>query len=123
MITYQQAVQDVVLQVKASLRDVITNYELIQATRSFRIAQAENLRTFLVQEELRGLTPERLNLKFQRQETLAAAQQEEIRSLVQYSKSLAALYQAMGVSLAMNHIELEIADGGSSAGFDHAPPG
>ena len=123
VITYQQAVQNVVLQVKASLRDVITNYELIQATRSFRVAQAENLRTFLVQEDLRGLTPERLNLKFQRQETLAAAQQDEIRSLVQYSKSLAALYRAMGVSLAMNHIELEIADDGSSGGFDHAPPG
>ena len=123
VITYQQAVQNVVLQVKASLRDVIANYELIQATRSFRVAQAENLRTFLVQEDLRGLTPERLNLKFQRQETLAAAQQEEIRSLVQYSKSVAALYRAMGVILAMNHIELEITDDGSSAGFDHAPPG
>ena len=122
VINYQQAVQDVVLQVKASLRDVITNYELIQATHSFRIAQAENLRTFLVQEDLRGLTPERLALKFQRQETLAAAQEEEIRSLVQYSKSVAALYRAMGVSLAMNHIELEIADDGSSPGFDHAPP-
>ncbi len=123
VIRYQQAVQDVVLQVKASLRDVITNYELIHATRSSRIAQAENLRTFLVQEDMRGLTPERLNLKFQRQETLAAAQQEETRSLVQYSKSLAALYRAMGVSLAMNKIELEITDDGSSAGFDHAPPG
>ena len=123
MIGYQQAVQNVVVQVKSSLRDVITNYELIQATRSFRVAQAENLRTFLVQEDLRGLTPERLNLKFQRQETLAVAQQEEVRSLVQYSKSVAALYRAMGVSLAMNHIELEIADDGSPGGFDHAPPG
>ncbi|MEE9131177.1 MAG: TolC family protein, partial [Phycisphaerales bacterium] len=123
MISYRRAVQDVVVQVKSSLRDMITNYELIQATRSFRVAQAENLRTFLVQEDLRGLTPERLNLKFQRQETLAVAQQEEVRSLVQYSKSVARLYRAMGVSLAMNHIELEIADDGSSGGFDYAPPG
>ena len=96
---------------------------IIQATHSFRVAQAENLRTFLVQEDLRGLTPERLALKFQRQETLATAQQEEVRSLVQYSKSVAGLYRAMGVSLTMNHIELEIADDGSSGGFDRAPPG
>ncbi len=123
MIGYRQAVQNVVVQVKSSLRDVITNYELIQATRSFRVAQAENLRTFLVQEDMRGLTPERLNLKFQRQETLAVAQREEVRSLVQYSKSVAALYRAMGVSLAMKHIEFEIADDGSPGGFDHAPPG
>jgi len=111
VVGYQRAVQAVVLDVKAALRDCITSYELIQASRSNRIAQAENLRTLLVEEEtLAGLTPEFLNLKFQRQERLAAAQADEALSLVSYNKSLASLYRAMGVGLTMNRIELEIID-------------
>jgi outer membrane protein TolC len=111
VIGYQRAVQEVVLDVKAALRNSITSYELIQANRSNRIAQAENLRTLLVEEEtLAGLTPEFLNLKFQRQDRLADAQREEARSLVGYNKSLAGLYRAMGVGLTMNRIEIEIID-------------
>ncbi|MHC4413953.1 MAG: TolC family protein [Planctomycetota bacterium] len=131
VVGYQQAVQEVVLDVKAALRDCITNHELIRATRSFRIAQAENLRALLVEEEtLAGLTPEFLNLKFQRQETLATAQQQETQALVNYNTAVAALYRAMGVSLTMNRIELEIADDepgspepdlASAPGPDHAP--
>ena len=109
VIGYQRAVQAVILDVKAALRDCLTSYELIQANRSNRMAQAENLRTLLVEEEtLRGLTPEFLNLKFQRQDRLADAQREEVRSLVNYNKSIASLYRAMGVGLTMNGIELEI---------------
>jgi outer membrane protein TolC len=115
---YQRAVQDVVLDVKASLRNCVTSYELIQASRSNRMAQAENLRTLLVEEEtLAGLTPEFLNLKFQRQERLAAAQADEAQSLVNYNKSLAGLYRAMGVGLTMNRIELEIIDIDDSGQF------
>jgi outer membrane protein TolC len=111
VIAYQRAVQLVVLDVKVALRDCITNYELIEANRSNRMAQAENLRTLLVEEEtLAGLTPEFLNLKFQRQDRLAEAQFEEARSLVEYSKALASLYRAMGVGLTMNRIALEIVE-------------
>lgn len=117
VIAYQRAVQQVVLDVKTALRDCITSYELIQASRSNRIAQAENLRTLLVEEEtLAGLTPEFLNLKFQRQDRLAEAQQEEIQSLVNYNTSVAGLYRAMGVGLEMNRIELEIVDPGADTG-------
>jgi outer membrane protein TolC len=106
---YQRAVQDVILDVKSALRDVITNYELILATRSFRVAQAENLRTLLVEEQtLAGLTPEFLNLKFTRQETLAQAQRQEVQSLVNFDKSVAALYRAMGIGLAMKKINVEV---------------
>jgi outer membrane protein TolC len=111
VIGYQRAVQDVVLDVKRALRNCLTSYELIQASRSNRIAQAENLRTLLVEEEtLAGLTPEFLNLKFQRQDRLAGAQADEAQALVNYNKSLASLYRAMGVGLTMNRIELEIID-------------
>ena len=115
-INYQRTIQNVILEVKTALRDVITDNELIQVSRSFRIAQAENLRTFLVSEQLQELNPVQLNLKFQRQETLATAQQDEVRSLVNYNKSVARLYRAMGTGLSMNRIELDIDDGGSANG-------
>lgn len=109
VIAYQRAVQAVVLEVKVALRDCRVNYELIAAQRSNRIAQAENLRTLQVEEEtLAGLTPEFLNLKFQRQDRLANAERELVRALVNYNKSVAGLYRAMGVGMTMNRIDLEI---------------
>ena len=111
IIAYQRTVQRVVFDVKDALRDCIANYELIQANRSSRIAAAENLRTLKVEEEtLAALTPEFLNLKFQRQDRLAQAQSSEIQALVNYNQSVASLHRAMGIGLAMNRIELEIMD-------------
>jgi outer membrane protein len=109
LLGYRQAVQNVVLDVKSALRDVVTNFELIQATRSNRIAQAENLRALLVEEEtLAGLTPEFLNLKFQRQERLAFARQEELLALANFDQSVALLYKAMGTGLTMRDIDIEV---------------
>lgn len=108
-ISFQRTVQNVVLEVKNALRDVMTNWELIRATRSFRVAQAENLRTLLVEEDLlRGLTPEFLNLKFTRQETLANARLQEVQALTDYNKSLAALNRAMGTGLKMRNITVTV---------------
>lgn len=107
---YRQTVQQVVLDVKSALRDVVTNYELTQATRSFRVAQAENLRALQVREDLVGLTPEFLNLKFQQQETLAAARRQEMLARVNFDQSVAQLYRAMGTSLKMHQIQFEIPD-------------
>ncbi len=110
-IAYQQTIETVVLDVKAALRDVVTNYELIQANRSFRIAQAENLRTIRVLRETTAeLTPTFLDLMFTRQERLADAERQEMRSLVNYNQAVSSLYRAMGVGLEMNRIELEIVD-------------
>ena len=74
------------------------------------------MRTFLVSEQLQELNPVQLNLKFQRQETLALAQQDEVRSIVNYNQSVARLYRAMGTGLSMNRIDLDIDDGGSDDG-------
>ncbi len=111
ILAYRQALQDVVLDVKSALRNVIANYELIGATRSFRTAQAENLRALLVEEEtLAGLTPEFLNLKFQRQETLASARRQEIEAIASFDKAVSSLYRAMGTGLSMKNIEVEVVD-------------
>ncbi len=122
VLAYRQAVQQVVLDVKNALRDVIANYELIRASRSFRVAQAENLRALLVEEEtIRSLTPEFLDLKFRRQETLAQARQDEIQALTNFDSSIASLYRAMGIGLSMNRIEIEIDDGSGSSTAQSTP--
>lgn len=109
-IGYQQVVQNVILDVKNALRDVVTNYELIQATRSFRVAQSENLRALQVREDLVGLTPEFLNLRFQRQNTLAQARSEEVQAMINFDQAVAELYRAMGIGLTMNRIDIELID-------------
>ncbi len=111
LIAYRQAVQNVILDVKNALRDVVTNYELIGATRSSRIAQAENLR----QLRIRGVTTDDLNpafldLRFRQQESLAAARQQELQAQVNFDQSLASLYRAIGVSLDMRGINVDITE-------------
>ncbi len=111
VVAYRLVVQDVVLDVKRALRNVIASYDLIKATRSSRVAAAENLRALLAEEEtLASLTPEFLNLKFDRQEGLALARFEELQALVGLDKSIADLYRAMGLGLKVNQIELEVVD-------------
>lgn len=116
VIGYRSAVQQSVYRVKESLRQVVTNYQLIEQTRAFRLAQAENLRALLVDEQtIASLTPEFLNLKFQRQDGLASAQLQEITSLVDYNTAVADLYRAMGNGLAMNRIEIDTKDATDAA--------
>ncbi|NNF43577.1 MAG: TolC family protein [Phycisphaerales bacterium] len=111
LLGYQQAIRGVVLDVKSALRDVVADHRLIAATRSSRVAQAENLRALLVEEEtLAGLTPEFLNLKFQRQEGLAAARLAELAALASFDQSLAALDHALGTGLERHNIDLEIVE-------------
>jgi outer membrane protein TolC len=116
VIAYRQSVQLAVLEVKNSLQDVRTNYELIRQNRAFRTAQAENLRALMVSERtLAALTPEFLQLKFQQQEALARAQIQLVRSLVDYNIAIAALQRAMGTGLEANRIELEFPDADAPA--------
>ncbi|HMN96902.1 MAG TPA: TolC family protein [Phycisphaerales bacterium] len=109
IIGFRRAVQDVTFEVKEALRDCQTNFELISATRSTRLAAGENLRALLVEEEtLASLTPEFLNLKFQRQDRLAIAQLDEYQAMAAYNSSVAGLYAALGTGLEMNRIELDV---------------
>lgn len=100
VLDYATQVRNSVLVVKTALRTVVTSYALIEQTRISRIAAAENLRTLLVEEQtLRGLTPDFLNLKLNRQEALAQAELEESGAILDYKIALADLYDAMGVLL------------------------
>lgn len=101
MNTYRLAVQTVLLEVKTALRNLETNYQLIEQTKIARLAATENLRTLEVQgETIRGFTPEFLDLQFTRQRALADAELEEIRALADYNIGLAEYYASTGATLA-----------------------
>ena len=111
VLAYRSAVQNAIFQVKDALRGVDAQYRLIEQTRAYRLAQAENLRALLVDEQtIATLTPEFLALKFQRQQELASAQVQEIQSLVDYDSSIAQLWNAMGTGLQMNRVELQVSE-------------
>ena len=106
VVAYDRAVQSTVLAVKNALTDCVAYRELAEQNRTFRLAQAENLRALLVDERtLAALTPEFLQLKFQLQNGLALAEDQYFASLVGYQNALAALAEAMGTGLEANQIE------------------
>src|SRR5262249_1397474 len=83
IIAYRNGVQGIVSEVVIALRNVTTNFELIERTRENRYAAAESLRTLQVQEDLiEKKTVEFLNVKLQRQEQLAQAEQDEVQALI-----------------------------------------
>jgi len=109
VITHRNTVQEVIVEVKAALRNVETNYRLIEQTRASRLAAAENLRTLEVEEETtRAMTPAFLDLKLRRQESLAGAELEEAAALTDYVSSIADLNSAMGVALQRHGLDLVI---------------
>lgn len=112
VIQYRQAVQNTVLQVKNAIRDIEAGYALVGQARNFRLAQAENLRALeALRETLAALTPEFLNLLFQRQERLGEAQLQELNALVAYNLAIAELHRVTGTGLEANRIDLVVTDG------------
>jgi len=108
ILQYEQVVRTVLLEVKEALRNVRTNYELVSATRAFRLAQTENLRALVAEQQARSeLSPEFLNLIFQRQEGLAGAQLSEVVALADYNRSLATLHRVLGGGMGAERIEIE----------------
>ncbi len=111
VIAYRNTVQGVVAEVKAALRDVVLNFRLIEQTRLFRVAAAENLRSLELQQDLIiGRGPETLNLKLNRQEQLASAEQQEYRALVDYNIALAEMHRSLGTTLHHNRIDFVVPD-------------
>ena len=96
---YEDALRNVVLEVKQALRDVQTSRELLEAAHATRLAETENLRTILLEETSRKeLTPEFLAIKLGRQERLATAQLAEVGALASFHRALAAYRRAVGLS-------------------------
>ncbi len=99
-IEYRGVARRAIEDIKSALRTVATNYRLIEQTYLARLAAAENLRALQVEEEtIRGLTPDFLNLKLNRQEALAQAELEEASAKADYAVSIAVAARALGLTL------------------------
>lgn len=108
-LAYQDTLRRVFAEVKTTLDDIVANYQLIEQTRTARIAAAEDLRQALVDETTTtGLTPEFLDLKLRRQQALAAAEQQENQAITEYNIAVARLHQATGTALERNRVLFEV---------------
>ncbi len=108
VLDYRRLAQDVVLEVKNALRELVLQYELIGATRAARRAAADNLRAIQAQEDAgTALTPEFLNLKLDAQQRLANAETQEADALTAYMTAISALYRTQGTLLEQMGIEFE----------------
>ncbi len=117
VIAFRNTVQQVMLEVRGSLRNLTTNQSLIAQSRLSRLAQAENYRSFQVEKALmRGFDVTTLDAEFRRQEALAAAERDELQSLVDFNISLARVHAAMGTALERNRIAFVIPDDDSDFG-------
>lgn len=99
ILNYRRVAQQSVLEVKSALREVATNYQLIEAASDARLAAADNLRAINQQQDLAGLTPEFINLKLDAQSRLAQAELREAQSLADYNSAIAQLYERTGTLL------------------------
>jgi len=104
VIAYRNTVQQVVGEVKASLDRVVLNYKLINQTRDSRLSATNSLRVLEIENESDGFTVERLDLRLNRQESVANAEREEFRALVDYNIAISDLFAAMGTGLERNGI-------------------
>ncbi|MBI1336333.1 MAG: hypothetical protein GC164_05160 [Phycisphaera sp.] len=106
VIVYQNQAQKAVVEVKTAMRQLITTYELIGATRAARRAAADNLRALQAQEDAgQALSPEFVDRKLQAESRLADAEQQEFQALVDYSVAITTVQRTMGTLLTYNGIE------------------
>ncbi|MEM0915677.1 MAG: TolC family protein, partial [Planctomycetota bacterium] len=108
VIAYQSIAEDVLLDVKSSLRTMLTNYQLISATQAARLAAADTVRSIDEQVEAGvALDPTFLNFKLDAQERLADAETQEIQALIDFNNAVTGVYAATGTLLERNRIALD----------------
>lgn len=109
LLSYRNTLQQIVFDVKNSLRAVVRNFEIIGQARQSRIAATEALRTLQVEnQQIREMSSERLELEFSRQEALANAEREEMAAITDFNAAVAQLYASMGTALERNNIEFVV---------------
>ncbi|HYE60640.1 MAG TPA: TolC family protein [Phycisphaerales bacterium] len=109
VLAYQNTVRTTVEEVLGALLQVQLFYKRIESSRTNVLATAEALRVLQVEKEIGpGYTVERLNLEFQQQERLAAAERGAVDALVRYNTAISALFQAMGTTLERNNIQFVV---------------
>ncbi len=109
VLSYRNTVQQIINEVKGALLSVTLNYKLITQTRDSRLAASDVLRSLLVEKQLtKSYTVERLDLELNRQESLAAAEREEVQAITDYNSAVADLYASVGRTLSRNKINFNV---------------
>jgi len=103
-ITVEQEKQNIAIQVRTALRNVITDRKRIQATREGTKEAQEQLRA---EQEKFNVGQSTTFLVLQYQDDLAAALSREIRALADYRISLAELYRVTAQTLQIENIKID----------------
>ncbi|HVT82817.1 MAG TPA: TolC family protein, partial [Phycisphaerae bacterium] len=98
--------QQVILDVRTQLREVLSSYAEIAIRERVRQAAAAYFEGIIQVEDVRSRTPEFLNLKLDSQAQLANAEQALIQAIVNYNLAIMHLEQAKGTLLEFDQISL-----------------
>lgn len=101
-----QEAQQVILEVKTQLRNLLTSYQEIQARQAARTSAGEELNALTQKESIERLTPEFLRLKLDAQQRLANAELSELQAIINYNLAIMKLEQAKGTLLEYNRIAI-----------------
>lgn len=105
--SYRQIIENVVLDVKRSMREVETTWIEVVRTRDSEYASADALRAIQIREDAgEALTPEFVDLKLRQQEILAQSKRDRAASEAGYNIALSQLERTKGTLLKYNNVVL-----------------
>lgn len=105
---YRRAVDQAVTDIRTAMRQLVAGEELVGRTATLRLAAAESMRALASYEEnLAELSPEFLQLKFLRQQSMASAHMQAFNARVDLEVALTNLRTAMGTGLDTHGITVE----------------
>lgn len=104
----QNATDQMAVQIRERIRQIQTAYEEMKAQRRAVEASREQLEAIIATEELRQLTPEFLQVKLVAQGTLANAERDELRAIVEYNNAIADLARVTGTTLELHRVQIAL---------------
>jgi outer membrane protein len=99
--------QKIAQDIKAQLREVYKNYDVIEFRDRVRLAAADEFQGILDLENIRTRSPEFLQLKLDSQARLASAELQLTQTLINYNLAIMKLEQAKGTLLEFDRISLD----------------
>jgi outer membrane protein TolC len=119
--TLQSIADQVAVQLRERIRQVETAYEEMKAQKLAVGASRNQLEALDATEQLRGLTPEFLQVKLNAQESLANAERAELRATIDYNVALVEVARAAGTVLELNRVRIAMPATPQDATDQHAP--
>ncbi len=100
--------QQVILDVHTQLRELLTNYQLVQARASARQAAGDQVAALMLRRDVGGtaLTPEYQQLLLDAQQMRATSETDELTAIINYNLAIVRLEVAKGTLLDYNRVSL-----------------